>query len=898
MRKKNFLKNDHARIPFSVIGIFLILGSSFTSVYVTNLETQKANEISKTIDFNEIESFLRLAEADLAAAINFAGMKGLKEIGEKPVTSVEGYQDDNPYGTTSDEVNKNRVRSMIMEDMNIYLKNSYTNGKFTNGRFIINVQIPEGEEYPLLSRDEITFNFVDMELYRDFSINEIGPPKRKNHRTYWIANLAVDVDILKVNSDGSSDLVLNRTIDVSTIITCRYSLLKALVDEYQDEIGGSFWDGTENSLFTVLTGFFNAYSLARGLMHYYKGDPKNVVDNDDLDLMANIGLLMQQGFVFGSVDPMALVGLATSMGSSESDAKTSVSDDLLNPGGGFTWDIDPSDITSVIPEDDGSGQYTTDIVPDIDIAEIAMIPLYEVNSILLCYQNDAELWSNETRSEPTEEDIEDLSQEKLDQGYYLVESKNNPADISENQNTKELIREIIKTVYSTDMELHVERGNNLISKYLSDGYIIQSAATPYISTPYNFNGSIEKPDFGSIQSGDILYGEFYYVNQEEVLIKIILNKYSEYDIYKNDIKDIFYENIDLDDENLQDTIDKYKNWVITDSNLSEWLDDKTVTGLINVSTLYGDYNSWVEAEAWQALNDIYEEIIKIELDPSITFTEYPDPFSLMRAAEEDLLGKYRQKMDDYLDIQNYKEGSLFISTGKKAVYCARYWYVYKIEQDIDEYYSNLGDSLNDVINNELEERGVDGSAEAVSEVLNGPAMDALKDQINIPMGYDITLKNKWTESIKIAIDQKPDYLKPDEIIKVTAEENKLRDEEFYSLKLRNTCTLGPTGFPFLPPTPLTPWIFTFNIWIIDVHGEYEEFKVVDATDETHFHPYFGHEAQIYVRKHEAIKEGEKIIGENTRLNFALTTLAFAFVPPGGRMVGDTEDDLIEETDGW
>ena len=54
---QRFLHDDHARIPFSVIGVFLILGSSFTTVYISQLEMQKASEIAGTIDFNEIENW-------------------------------------------------------------------------------------------------------------------------------------------------------------------------------------------------------------------------------------------------------------------------------------------------------------------------------------------------------------------------------------------------------------------------------------------------------------------------------------------------------------------------------------------------------------------------------------------------------------------------------------------------------------------------------------------------------------------------------------------------------------------------------------------------------------------------------------------------------------------------
>ena len=114
------------------------------------------------------------------------------------------------------------------------------------------------------------------------------------------------------------------------------------------------------------------------------------------------------------------------------------------------------------------------------------------------------------------------------------------------------------------------------------------------------------------------------------------------------------------------------------------------------------------------------------------------------------------------------------------------------------------------------------------------------------------------------------------------------------MKLRNRCTLGPTGLPILPPTPVTPWIITINIWIIDVEGEYAMFKVIDSSDETIFNPLFGHEPQIYVRESKIIKDGDLIIGENTRLSYGFTTVSFAVVPSWGFMVGDTTPDFWDE----
>ena len=255
-------------------------------------------------------------------------------------------------------------------------------------------------------------------------------------------------------------------------------------------------------------------------------------------------------------------------------------------------------------------------------------------------------------------------------------------------------------------------------------------------------------------------------------------------------------------------------------------------------------------------------------------------------------------MSGYLSIDDYKDDYLFKSTGKKAVYCTKKWYVNKVHDGIKNYYSNVESIIDGYINDALEDSEGSASADDVHDALSEEAMSSLQNQFTIPMGYDITLKNDWTESIRIAVDQAPDYLKPDEITTVTEEETNDRGEEFYALKLRNTCTLGPTGFPVLPPTPITPWIFTFNVWYIEVKGEYKEFKVVDTTDETHFDPLFGHQAQIYIRKHEAIKDGETTIGENTRLDFGFSTVAMSFVPPYYFMVGDTAGGLIESTKGW
>jgi hypothetical protein len=100
---------------------------------------------------------------------------------------------------------------------------------------------------------------------------------------------------------------------------------------------------------------------------------------------------------------------------------------------------------------------------------------------------------------------------------------------------------------------------------------------------------------------------------------------------------------------------------------------------------------------------------------------------------------------------------------------------------------------------------------------------------------------------------------------------------------------------------LEPWIATFNAWSIDVEGEFVKFEVQDVDNEVHPDPIFGHEAQVYVRKYETVKDSisNSFIGENSRIKFNFTTGTFIAVPPGKISgVGDNLGGIIEETDGF
>ena len=209
--------------------------------------------------------------------------------------------------------------------------------------------------------------------------------------------------------------------------------------------------------------------------------------------------------------------------------------------------------------------------------------------------------------------------------------------------------------------------------------------------------------------------------------------------------------------------------------------------------------------------------------------------------------------------------------------------------------SQIDDALSDVIS-DIE--GVDFSADDIKNTLSGSAMDTLSNQFAIPFGFDVRLdsnmldkegKPLWNETVRLAVDQKPNYLD-------AFEQTTYKGVDYWSLGVKNLCTLGPTGFPILPPTPVTPWVVTINVWVIDVKGEYAEFKVIDSTDETLFNPLFGHDPQVYLRKTDRISNMDDtiVLGYNTRLNFEFTTVAFGVVPSWGMMVGDIEGGWEEQ----
>jgi len=926
MKKTNFLKflkDEKARVPFSVIGVFLILGSSLTTVYISNLENQKSLEIAGSVDSSDIENLLRRAEADISTALNIAGMKGLKIIGEKPVITVDGSHD---YGTDASEVNKNRTKQIIMDNLNEYLKNNYYNNRFNDSGISLNVVIKSGETYPINSRDQITIDDnYKMKVKRKFTLEFMGPPESEKHKTYWKAILPLDIEIKKINPSGNDQLITTRTINPEALITSRYNLLKELTNDYQQEI-----DGTPCSLWTYCTGLFNIYSLARGFQHHKGGKPKNIVDNDDLHPMVNSGLLMQQGFVFGSVDAFGLANVVAgafgdpsfiSKNKKKFDNCVNKIENTMETGSDY-YKIVTDNLSKVSSDGSDPTKNNLNYNPQIDISKIARDPIEKVKSIILEFNG----CKDEEIKNPTQEKINDTVDPRRKLGYEHVNTKDGV--VEKNQTTVNFIDDLIQEVYTADFKTDLERADEDIFIGDHDGYPIDNGTTNWVYKTHKLINSIPAVHIDPIQPGDILYKEKYEVEYtcnhfwsnkttdkdgnvtwnetitqdtktETLWLKEIVVDYCETNISKNDVFDIF-KKINLPmfiDFNLENTAVDYKTNTFTNSNINSWIKDPANSGTMHTGEIEGLAPILVDDLCWDSLKEIYNEVKKIKQDPDINPSNYPNPSDLLKEAKNDLLTKFRAKKSTLLSKSDYiRPDGEFKSATNKAIYQTREWYVNKIETDIQNYLDGSVNEINNQISDALKD--TDAKIKDVENALSSRNIDQLKKQLEIPLGYDMPLKGtEWNEDIKILVDHEPDYLTVDEEITDRVDSS----VTYYPLKLRNRCLFGPTGIPILP-TPVTPWVFTFNIWIIDVEGEYTKFKIMDKTDETIYNVTGGHEAQVYIRQHEVIKSPDTsgiTIGENTRINFAWTTVATSFVPPMGHMVGDTEGDIWNEhTDGF
>jgi hypothetical protein len=881
-------------------------------VYISRLELQKSQEIARSLDFNEIENLLYYVEADLTTALNIAGMKGFKEIGKNPIIK--------PSVGTAEEVNQYRVKEIIKDELDVYLTGHYLYNMFSDGRYAINVVLQN--ESPILFVENITLESFAMQLKRQ-TIPFIGPRETINHSTYWVASVPLTIEIRTLN-DNRWNVVTTRTIVVSSILTSRYPLLESLVKEYNQTINGTF-----SSLWTFTTVFSNMYSLVRGFKHYRCGKPLNVVDNHHLAVMVNSGLLLEQSLLFGSVDPLGLVELARktkqALKQTPQDALSTFNQEM----GGKGYVVDTENLSEGSANVDAGSPINESIdqCPSLNLSEIAERVLYNITSVTLNFENDEGEFNEKliVFDGDIQRKIDDVIQRWANQSFFLTSITKH---LIVNTTTLNELQTIISEIYHDTMSTKVADRHVAIELWGDPGGGWTNGGTgTWESTGFiPLSKQMIKPPKGHITSGCALYEELYNISYERthywwrieehnvngnitqvkvwknatdllietVILQVLLQHYTKYQDSQDDIVDVLYVNETVDDQNLEDTLDNYLS-LYPDSDLlkQEMITTRNNAGATDLDeSLPGSYPEWVLDEAWSSLDEILGLISEISLDPSINAANYPNPVILVDRMKQDLEKKYDEHLTQYLNLSRYHPSTEFYSVGKKAVYFAREWYVNTVKNESESVFSQISTQLTDTIDAALpSDAGF--NTRNITETLDD-ASDAIRNQFTIPFGFDMTLTRHdregipmWNETVRLAVDQYPNYLDP-------FEKTRWGDEELWTLKLRNRCMLDPTGLPILPPTPVTPWLLTMNLWVIDVQGEYAQFRIIDTSDETIFNPLLGHEPQVYVREIKVITVSNKTLGENTRLSFGFTTVAFGLVPPWGMMVGDIQDNWSDD----
>ena len=908
----SFLNDTNARIPFSILGIFLLISSSLTSVYLSEVDKVHTDYYISSIQESDFEQLLYCAEADIASMMNTVGTKTLQSIGKNPIIQPV---DSNRLGQ---ECNQHRFKKMFAALFNQLLLLNFKDNAYTNGRYAINIIVPSSQSVPIEDIDEIVITPVDMTVERPIHVPLIGPDAEETFPTYWNVDVPLRFDIYSLIEDKKIGEYANT---ISKVISSRYPLLYDLAEDYNQTLQafGPYWG--------FITAITNIYSLARGYKHYQSGKPQNVVDNTHLTVLLNGGLLFEQGLCFGSIDPHSLLQVLSECNNALFKKNQTNPIDSLNS-------LDQDQITiptswfSTVPaniENNEEGNRSIDQNPQINLSEVVSMILYSYQTIEIVFEQSSSgsLFSI-FLSNASSEDIKDCINEYVTDDTVLHDVRTH--DYMYNQTSRAFIKDIINISYTSSFTTDVSRDSQpQITIGDHTGFPIDNGTSSWEITSRTVSYIKEKPPKGEIHEDSLVYEECYdilwsrthYWSKKEIIangnntivqwsfistedtkqernVSFSINVVNiSSDLYSNmGIHEVFYENLTLNDINMEDTIEVYKN-TIFQGHLEEFLHRDT--GVYYHSEIMGNHQSWVFDEAINGINDVLQIIATIEQNESINASTYSNPLTLLENAIGDLLAKYRQLIPVMKNESQYTINDLFSSTGMKAAYCCRAWFVDYTYSYLQMIGDQILQTIDTSIDDSLEGYDFQQQNEVLSLLNNQDEGSFFSESFTIPFGLSLSLKSfgtmalsQWNESLHLSVNQYPKYLSP-----FVQEEYEGKKE--YFLAVRNTCLLGTTGLPILPITPTTPWIVTLNTWLLSFRGSYAEFILADGNDETIPNPLFGHDTQIIIRKQANIlDENGAIIGRNTRISFAFDTMCFSVVPSWGLMVGDTQDGLIEE----
>ena len=904
-------KNDDARVPLALIGVLFVIISAAASINLSRMDARMATAMATDTDINAADTALLYARADLARIVNYAGMEALKQMGETPVIEPDPDSQYSPGGEPdAEEFNRNWARGMMTHTMNQYIESNYMYDSYQYGGYAVNVE-------PISNWNKTDIIPINMALDRDLETPLLAP--NETYNTYWKATVPLTVSIVDL---GSGDIVDEQDIVVGNLITSRYPLLESLTSEYEMRLNGA------DAVMTETTAFAMAYTWTRGYLQYYKpkDGPENIVSNEHLALIVNGALLADQGFVFNSVDTASIIEYAMQT------QKTLTDTDELDEAE-FLKNIDVSNGSFQVDPNADAAMSTGDPDNATEAMELAAHFDYNATPITEFLNNDSMPDGSAVRSQ-IQEIIPQVYSTTLATGIdrQVTTVLGNHDGYDSNHWTGSWGEpDSMSQVGTVPRDIDVP--GNLYGEIWEASWTREHVWRDYYVVYYSCEKTRTYPCTDSEGNPDTCtevywdtcsrteYNEMTTIDtrNDRVTVTLKAKENSKTSIPLNYAGTTLSTMNDIDgaytskeveyaathtDPGLEEAYDRYK---------SETFDPNVESNVKNMGLDGDNYDprtidvtapGWLETEARYAVDEISQQIQEdIHLDPEINYMKYPNPADAMEATAQDLTTKIEANQSRYVDKTRYYGSGKYSSCSAKTISQVREWYVDEVLYQVDEQYMAAAGNIDGQIDDQFNE-----SADDVREA-NEKGAELLKDAISFPIGLTMRAEHVgddgtkfnvddiayWEENVTLGVDMEPDYLDPIE---------PYPGELFYTLKLRNINLLGSTGAYILPS--MNPWVCTVNSWMIEVEGEIVEFTVLDVDNEVHPNPMFGHEAQIYKRRIDPIRDPttNRLIGDNSPITFSFITGTFLAVPSGKITgVGDkptTEDPnpILEESEGW
>ena len=874
-----------------------MLISAATSLHLSQMDARMASSMGTDTDINAADTALLYARADLARIVNYAGMAALKQMGETPVIDPNPNSQYNTSGMPDTaEFNRNWAKGMMTHTMNQYIESNYMYDRYQYRGYAVNVE-------PITNWNTTDIIPIYMALDRDLEPPLLAP--NETYQTYWKATVPLTISIVDL---ASGDTIDEQDIIVGNLILARYPLLESLTTEYETRLNGA------EAVMTETTAFAMGYTWARGYLQYYKPKgPKNIVDNEHLSLIVNGALLLDQGFVFNSADPASIIeyGMQTKMtleGKKELDMAEFLSsaelvngsyivdpnaDAAMSTGDFFNatkaldaalhFDYNATPITDFLNNDslpDGSAvkSQIQDIIPQVYSTTLATGIDRQVTTVLGNHDGYESSHRIGSWGEP-----DSMSQ---------VGTVSRDADVPGN-----LYGEIWEATWTRE---HVWRHYYVVEyacEKTREVSCTDSEGNPDTCTE-TYMDTCTRTEYNEMTTIDTREDRVTVTlnAKENSMTSIPLNYAGTTISTDNDIDDA-YTSKDVDyvathtDSGLKEAYDSYKSKTF-DPNVESNVKNRGLDGdNYDLGTFDVAAPGWLEAEAQDAVDEITRQIRSdVHLSPDINYMEYPNPADAMQATAIDLTNKIKANQSRYVDKARYYSGGKYSSCSAKTISQVREWYVDEVLHQVNEQYNGAAGNINEQIDEKFND-----SADDVREA-NKNGASLLKSALCFPIGltmkaehvmddgtkYDVDDLAYWDENVTLMVDMEPDYLFED------SDDSK----QLINLGVQNVCFFGSTGVPVLPPPN---YVVQFNSWMINVEGRIDVFTLVDADNEVHPNPMFGHEAQVYMRRDSRIYDpiDGSIIGENLPIEFSFSTGTFIAVPPAGKPIGDKYIDITE-----